>query len=148
MSADSELPVPSNPAVKPLPVKPLWSDATETPLVRRFSASHRAWSAQVRWRHGVAVTGVPPAVSRTERFCASNCPEPILYRRAMALVLTVSQPPEVLAVYAAGVNPSRPIALNVASSVNFPSPAYSVRIRVGERIWKRASPAETVGIRG
>src|SRR4051812_46448238 len=59
----------------------------------------------------------------------------------------VSQPLDVVALYAAGSNPSRPIALNVGSSVNFRSPAYSVRIRVGERISKRAFPEETAGMR-
>lgn len=45
----------------------------------------------------------------------------------------VSQPLDVLKVYGGGVNAVRPIALNVALSVNFPSCAYSVRIRVGDR---------------
>jgi hypothetical protein len=60
-----------------------------------------------------------------------------------ALVLTVSQPSDVLVVYAVGANAVRPIALKVALSVNFPSPAYCVRIKVGDSTWKRASPEVT-----
>ncbi len=35
-------------------------------------------------------------------------------------------------------------AVNVAASWNAPSPAYSIRINVGERTWKRALPSVTV----
>jgi hypothetical protein len=55
----------------------------------------------------------------------------------------VSQPPDVLVVYEAGGNAVRPIALNVAPSWNAASPAYSVRIRVGDSTWKRALPDVT-----
>jgi hypothetical protein len=64
-----------------------------------------------------------------------------------ALVLMVSQPSDVLEVYEVGANAVRPTALNVALSVNFPSCAYSVRIRVGDRIWKRALPDVTDAVR-
>ncbi len=55
----------------------------------------------------------------------------------------VSQPLTVFAVNRAGANPSRPIALNVAASTKCASPAYSVRMSVGDSTSKRASPDVT-----
>lgn len=43
-----------------------------------------------------------------------------------------------------GAKDFRPTTLNVPASTNFSSPAYSVRIRVGESTWKRAAPDLTV----
>src|SRR5437868_4968972 len=56
----------------------------------------------------------------------------------------VSTPLDVVVVNGGGVNDPRPTALKVAASVKWPSPAYSVRISVGDRTWNRAFPAVTV----
>jgi hypothetical protein len=66
-----------------------------------------------------------------------------LYRKVTRPVAIVSQPSVTRCVNGVGVNSSRPIALNVAASVNFPSPAYSIRISMGESTSKRASPERT-----
>src|SRR3569833_1001425 len=55
----------------------------------------------------------------------------------------VSQPSLTFWVKDTGEKPSRPIALNVAPSVNFWSPAYSIRTSVGERTSNRAAPERT-----
>lgn len=147
-SAETESPCAVKPARKPVPVAPVWSDAVLTPAAERSSASHSAPTVQVSPFHGVAVTGVVPAFWSTVRFCAVKAPESTLYRRVTLLVVRVSQPSEVLEVYGVLVKESRPMALKVGLSVNCPSPAYSVRISVGDSTSNRASPDVTVGMRG
>jgi hypothetical protein len=59
----------------------------------------------------------------------------------------VSQPPAVRVVKWVGAKSSRPIALNVPASTKCWSPAYSVRISVGESTSNRASPDVTAEAR-
>ncbi|MGV9352237.1 hypothetical protein [Streptomyces misionensis] len=61
----------------------------------------------------------------------------------MALVRIVSSPWRVDDVNGVLPNVSRPMALKVAASTNFASPAYSVRMSVDERTSNRASPETT-----
>ena len=124
----------------------LWSLATDTPLRFRPSASHSA----PNWQDGVgggaqgsAVTACLPARSVMIRLPAVNGPEPTLYRSCSWPVSMVSQPFAVFCVKCVGAKPSRPMALNVGSSSKAPLPAYSVRMRVGERTSKRALPETT-----
>lgn len=123
---------------------PAWSEAVAEPLYVMSSAPHSVSAAHVARRHGVARTCWSPAFNSTDRFSELKGPEPTLYLRVIALVLRVSHPSEVREVYGVRAKPSRPIALKVAASRKEPSPAYSVRIRVGDSTWKRASPDLTV----
>jgi hypothetical protein len=100
-----------------------------------MSASFARSSSVTSWK--------PPARSATVRFRSVNAPDPTWYRRVSAEVRMVSQPPTVLAVNGVRANPSRPTALKVAASTNALSPAYSVRMSVGERTSKRAWPEIT-----
>lgn len=120
--------------------------ATDTPLRLRSSASHSTPMVHVGTvcaAHGSAVTSCWPARSRTCRLSAPNGPEPTLYRSVSAWVWIVSQPSVVCLVKLVGAKPSRPIALNVGASMKCASPAYSVRMSVGESTSKRASPEVT-----
>ena len=90
------------------------------------------------------MTSCVPARSVSDTFCAVNGPESTLYFSVALPVLMVSQPSVVLVVKSVWVNVSRPMALNVAASVNLSSPAYSIRISVGDNTSKRACPLVTV----
>ncbi len=72
-----------------------------------------------------------------------NGPEPTWYSRVSARVPMVSQPPAVRTVNGVAPNESRPIALKVAASRKCASPAYSVRMSVGDSTSNRACPDTT-----
>src|SRR6185312_4292594 len=94
------------------PVSVVFSASQSVPVAQTAGAGQSGWA-------------VTPSRRLTDEFCAVKGPEPTLYRSVSRSVVIVSQPSVTLSVYEGGVKVSRPMALNVAASVNLPSPAYS-----------------------
>ena len=92
-----ELPSAWKPAAKPVPVNPVWSVATPTPLSWPSSASHSEPWAQLNVAGANAGAAVTP-LTASDTFWAVKGPEPTLYFSVALPVLMVSQPSTVLEV--------------------------------------------------